>query len=99
MDPHLALTLSSGAKPAKAKVEDNVATPTTEELSIRIGRGGSHLGKPPFINPSSAIGPGGLGVKWRMYFVKGSCLCGLTQETLEKPGSCGVIILAYGSYC
>lgn len=55
MDPHLALTLSSGAKPAKAKVEDNVATPTTEELSIRIGRGGSHLGKPPFINPSSAI--------------------------------------------
>ncbi|XP_047673875.1 zinc transporter ZIP11 isoform X4 [Tachysurus fulvidraco] len=54
-DPHLALTLSSGAKPAKAKVEDPAATPTTEELSIRIGRGGSHLGKPPFINPSSAI--------------------------------------------
>ncbi|XP_027014902.2 zinc transporter ZIP11 isoform X3 [Tachysurus fulvidraco] len=44
-DPHLALTLSSGAKPAKAKVEDPAATPTTEELSIRIGRGGSHLDK------------------------------------------------------
>ncbi|XP_027014903.2 zinc transporter ZIP11 isoform X5 [Tachysurus fulvidraco] len=37
-DPHLALTLSSGAKPAKAKVEDPAATPTTEELSIRIDK-------------------------------------------------------------
>ncbi|KAK3529297.1 hypothetical protein QTP70_027733 [Hemibagrus guttatus] len=54
-DPHLALTLSSDAKPAKAKVEDPVAPATTEELSIRIGRGGTHIGKPPFIHPSSAI--------------------------------------------
>ncbi|XP_060719819.1 zinc transporter ZIP11-like isoform X2 [Tachysurus vachellii] len=37
-DPHLALTLSSGAKPAKAKAEDPVAPPTTEELSIRIDK-------------------------------------------------------------
>lgn len=54
-DPHLALTLPPDAKPAKAKVEDPVALPTTEELSIRIGRGGAHSGKPPFIHPSSAI--------------------------------------------
>lgn len=44
-DPHLALTLPSDAKPAKAKVEDPVAPSTTEELSIRIGRGGAQSDK------------------------------------------------------
>ncbi|TSK14490.1 Zinc transporter ZIP11 [Bagarius yarrelli] len=37
-DPHLTLTLSPDTKPAKAKVEDSVALPTTEELSIRIDK-------------------------------------------------------------
>ncbi|XP_058262050.1 zinc transporter ZIP11 isoform X2 [Hemibagrus wyckioides] len=37
-DPHLALTWSSDAKPAKAKVEDPVTPGTTEELSIRIDK-------------------------------------------------------------
>lgn len=54
-DPHLALTLPPDAKPTKAKVEDPVAPPTSEELSIRIGRGSAQSGKPPFIRPSSAI--------------------------------------------
>ncbi|XP_046709525.1 zinc transporter ZIP11-like isoform X2 [Silurus meridionalis] len=37
-DPHLALTLPPDAKPAKAKVEDPVASPTAEEMSIRIDK-------------------------------------------------------------
>ncbi|KAB5555249.1 hypothetical protein PHYPO_G00031320 [Pangasianodon hypophthalmus] len=44
-DPHLVLALPPDAKPAKEKVEDPVAPPTTEELSIRIGRGGTHSDK------------------------------------------------------